>query len=469
MRRRAQCCIRFLGCVKLASGLMMLQKLHARARSVMKLPDCDVLQDSEPVTALAYSPDGSRIYTASRSLQQRAWDVESAHVLRTWKVCTQQDSFSSLQAVACKEAMQCLKRQKHLGKTCTQHELTHAEIYNTRGHSKTVETHRLQTSATCCKHMQPVCHAARCDWWLTATPCDHHALRLCFCRRATVRPWRTWRWTPPGGCWPAGARTGWCGCGTPTAATAPTSSAATRARPPRGRTGGSGAALSTCAFSARQKCIEAHLLARLRVRCCPPAQGARLHHRRGVVFSVLFHPKQLTVVSGADDAEVRVWDLVDKSCIAVLKVRQTRRDVCHPVAGRHTPSGPTCPCTAHLLHTLPVSATGCCAAFGLSRLPVATGAGCCCHCTGLVTCGSGVARRWPCADRSRVHWQGHFSAVTSLALAPDNWTLLSASRDRTVHMWDLRTHAKIATVPIHEAVEGGRAMAHASFLFIGAD
>lgn len=35
---------------------------------------------------------------------------------------------------------------------------------------------------------------------------------------------------------------------------------------------------------------------------------------------MLFHPKQLTVVSGGDDAQVRVWDLVDKSCIAVLKV-----------------------------------------------------------------------------------------------------------------------------------------------------
>jgi len=43
---------------------------------------------------------------------------------------------------------------------------------------------------------------------------------------------------------------------------------------------------------------------------------------RGVVFTVLFHPKQLTLVSGGDDAEVRVWDLVDKSCIAVLKVRR---------------------------------------------------------------------------------------------------------------------------------------------------
>lgn len=52
--------------------------------------------------------------------------------------------------------------------------------------------------------------------------------------------------------------------------------------------------------------------------------------------------------------------------------------------------------------------------------------------------------------------QGHFSAVTSLALAPDNWTLLSGSRDKTVHLWDLRTHAKTATIPIHEAVEGER-------------
>ncbi len=52
---------------------------------------------------------------------------------------------------------------------------------------------------------------------------------------------------------------------------------------------------------------------------CQPSTNAALH--RGVVFCLLFHPKQLTVVSGADDAEVRVWDLVDKSCIAVLKVR----------------------------------------------------------------------------------------------------------------------------------------------------
>ncbi len=41
---------------------------------------------------------------------------------------------------------------------------------------------------------------------------------------------------------------------------------------------------------------------------------------RGVVFSVLFQPRQLTVVSGSEDGEVRVWDLVTKSCVHVLRV-----------------------------------------------------------------------------------------------------------------------------------------------------
>ena len=43
--------------------------------------------------------------------------------------------------------------------------------------------------------------------------------------------------------------------------------------------------------------------------------------RRGVVFRVVFHPKQLMVISGGDDAQVRIWDLVTKTCMATLKVR----------------------------------------------------------------------------------------------------------------------------------------------------
>ena len=43
--------------------------------------------DLEPVTALVYGPDGGRIYTASRSLQQRCWDLsgDTPTVVRAWK------------------------------------------------------------------------------------------------------------------------------------------------------------------------------------------------------------------------------------------------------------------------------------------------------------------------------------------------------------------------------------------------
>ena len=40
----------------------------------------------------------------------------------------------------------------------------------------------------------------------------------------------------------------------------------------------------------------------------------------GVVFTVLFHPKDLMLFSGGEDADVRVWDLNTKSCVAALKV-----------------------------------------------------------------------------------------------------------------------------------------------------
>lgn len=40
---------------------------------------------------------------------------------------------------------------------------------------------------------------------------------------------------------------------------------------------------------------------------------------------VLFHPKQLLLFSGGDDTEVRVWDLVEKRCVATLQVRSARR------------------------------------------------------------------------------------------------------------------------------------------------
>ncbi len=43
-------------------------------------------QDEEPVTALAWAPDGKHLHTASRSLQQKVWDIATGKVIRTWRV-----------------------------------------------------------------------------------------------------------------------------------------------------------------------------------------------------------------------------------------------------------------------------------------------------------------------------------------------------------------------------------------------
>lgn len=62
----------------------------------------------------------------------------------------------------------------------------------------------------------------------------------------------------------------------------------------------------------------------------------------GVVLQVLFQAKQLTLVTSGDDADVRVWDLVSKSCVAVLKVRP--RPPPPPFCAKPL-SPPSAPCT----------------------------------------------------------------------------------------------------------------------------
>lgn len=65
-----------------------------------------------------------------------------------------------------------------------------------------------------------------------------------------------------------------------------------------------------------------------------------------------------------------------------------------------------------------------------------------------------------------VVWQGHYSAVTSLSLAPDGWSLLSGGRDKVVHVWDLRKNTKLVTVPVYEALEGQLVSAPAGLLLL---
>ena len=86
-----------------------------------------------------------------------------------------------------------------------------------------------------------------------------------------------------------------------------------------------------------------------------------------MVLSCIFHPSQLLLVSGGDDSQIKIWDLISKTCVATL--------------------------------------------------------------------------------------QAHFSAVTSLAISEDGWTLLSAGRDGVVVLWNLKNYARIATIPVHEALE----------------
>ena len=53
--------------------------------------------------------------------------------------------------------------------------------------------------------------------------------------------------------------------------------------------------------------------------------------------------------------------------------------------------------------------------------------------------------------------KGHFSAVTSLSLSPDGWSLVSGGRDSVAVLWSLRDHSKLATVPVYEPLEGAPA------------
>jgi U3 small nucleolar RNA-associated protein 13 len=60
---------------------MCIQLMDASSGSVTST----LAGDTEPVTALAFCPSGNRLYGASRSLQQRCWDVSNNAVARSWK------------------------------------------------------------------------------------------------------------------------------------------------------------------------------------------------------------------------------------------------------------------------------------------------------------------------------------------------------------------------------------------------
>ncbi len=64
--------------------------------------------------------------------------------------------------------------------------------------------------------------------------------------------------------------------------------------------------------------------------------------------------------------------------------------------------------------------------------------------------GDGLIRLWdPATGKERRRLKGHTAAVLSLALAPDGNWLASGSADRTVRLWDMATGKQLRLIEGH--------------------
>lgn len=63
----------------------MSSSLSCQRSDFPTMNESPLLQDSEPITSLALSPDGKTLYSASRSLQLKFWSVETGKSLRSLK------------------------------------------------------------------------------------------------------------------------------------------------------------------------------------------------------------------------------------------------------------------------------------------------------------------------------------------------------------------------------------------------
>jgi WD40 repeat protein len=156
------------------------------------------------------------------------------------------------------------------------------------------------------------------------------------------------------------------------------------------------------------------------------------------VLKVLFHPRQLMLFSACDAGEVRAWDLVTKApAFTLAQVRGGGRGRRGGAAGA--------PCAG-----VDAGSRAGAPALAIARTPAAGTAAR--HSHPLCPC-----LMLPCRRRRRRHrrcMQAHMSAVPALCLAPDGWHLLSGGRDRVVCVWDVRSGARVATIPVYEALEG---------------
>ncbi|XP_059667432.1 protein TORMOZ EMBRYO DEFECTIVE [Cornus florida] len=65
-----------------------------------------------------------------------------------------------------------------------------------------------------------------------------------------------------------------------------------------------------------------------------------------------------------------------------------------------------------------------------------------------------TVRVWDLATKKCIATlEKHFSAVTSMAVSEDGWTLVSAGRDQVVNLWDLHHYGFKSTIPTYEGLE----------------
>jgi WD40 repeat protein len=178
---------------------------------------------------------------------------------------------------------------------------------------------------------------------------------------------------------------------------------------------------------------------------------AVLEGHADTVMSVDATPDGARGASAAADGTVRLWDLRRKAVARVLEGHGA------PVAAvRLSPDGQVVASggwdgTARLWDAESGSALGVLEGHEANVTAVAL------HADGRLATGGadGAVRLWDARTRRSEHvLAGHDGEVTGLAFTPDGRFLLSASRDRSARVWDLRRGEAVRTLPHPDLVLG---------------